>query len=167
MLKNYLSVAYSIRGNAEQAAHVNEWMLKEHPDYLYGIVNKVNLYFAEGKYDDGYALLGEQLEIRELFPHRKLFHVTEVISYYATAVKYLVHIGNLDAAIERSNIIKHFYSTSYEIIYSGKLISDALNEEEKSKPKSKFQKQLEKRLFPAVNKPLKKKPISNSEVYKS
>ena len=38
-LKNFLSAAYMNSGNIEKAREVNKWIIKEHPDYLFGKLN--------------------------------------------------------------------------------------------------------------------------------
>lgn len=42
MLKNYLSVAYNSQGNIDKAREINNWLIAEHPDYLWAKLNQAN-----------------------------------------------------------------------------------------------------------------------------
>lgn len=106
MLKNFLSTAYSVRGNNKKALEVNEWILKEHPNYLFGIINKANDLIENKHFDEVLNLLNKGLEIKELYPNRDLFHIKEVTSYYLVVIRYLCAIGNIELAENRIKVLE-------------------------------------------------------------
>jgi tetratricopeptide (TPR) repeat protein len=106
ILKNYLSTVYNNLGNYKKAQEVNEWILKEHPDYLFARLNKANDYIKKGEYEKVPLVLGNALEIKALYPEREVFHLTEVTSYYQTVIRYLLAIENLELAENRLAIMK-------------------------------------------------------------
>ena len=98
ILKNYLSNAYSVRGENEKSIEVIDWTIAEHPEYLYGRILKANLYVEDGVPEKVKELLGEELELKALYPERDLFHITELASFLGIVVTYYIAIDDLDAA---------------------------------------------------------------------
>jgi len=105
-LKNYLSAAYMNSGNIEKAREVNHWILKEHPDYLFGKLNLGFEYYAGKQYDKIPEVIGNLMEIQDLYPERNCFHISEVTGYHKLAIMYFCAIGNLTAAESRYEIIE-------------------------------------------------------------
>lgn len=105
-LKNYLSVAYMNSGNKQKSIEVNDWILTEHPDYLFGLLNKANIYYLAGEYDKMPEVLGEAMEIKELNPDRDIFHLSEVVSFYKSAIMYFSAINNIEAAETRFQLLE-------------------------------------------------------------
>lgn len=104
-LKNYLSVAYMNSGKTKKSFEVNDWILKEHPDYLFGLLNKGYEYYINEQYEKIPELLGHLMEIKELYPERDIFHFSEVISFNKLAVMYFSVIGNFEAAESRFELL--------------------------------------------------------------
>jgi len=105
-LKNYLSVAYNVRGKHEKAVEVNNWILSEHPDYLFALINKANLCIENGKPDQVPEILGEAMEIKALYPDRDLFHLAEITAYLTIVIRYYSAIENLELAENKLEILK-------------------------------------------------------------
>ncbi|GAA4838036.1 DUF1186 domain-containing protein [Algivirga pacifica] len=106
MLKNFLSKTYFNRGDVTKAYEVTEWIVREHPDYLHGKVNLASIYMQEEKLDKVPMLLGEALDLQELYPQRDVFNINEVLVYYSTVVRYLSIIGDLEQAEECLQILE-------------------------------------------------------------
>ncbi len=105
-LKNFLMVAYSNSGDDEKAIEVNHWLVKEHPDYLFGKINLAGEYYLKEEYDNIPEVLGKLLEIKDLYPERKCFHIAEVTGFYRVAIMYFSAIGNIEAAESRYEILE-------------------------------------------------------------
>jgi len=105
-LKNYLSVAYKNTGKMEKAIEVNRWLLKEHPDYLFGKLNLAFEYYNKQQYDKIPEIVGNLMEIQELYPGRDCFHLSEVTSFNKLAILYFCATGNLRAAESRYEILE-------------------------------------------------------------
>ncbi len=97
-LKNYLSVAFNTQGNYEKATEVNAWTLKEHPDYLFARINMAHVCIGKNDFTKVPELLGNDFELKSLYPDRDLFHLGEVTSYFKTVVRYFAAIDNLELA---------------------------------------------------------------------
>ncbi len=105
-LKNYLCVAYKNAGNYDKALEVNHWILKEHPGYLFGKLNLAAEYYEKGEFEKMPEVLGTDMEIQGLYPHRKKFHMAEVTGFYKIAILYFISTGNLEAARGRLEIMQ-------------------------------------------------------------
>jgi tetratricopeptide (TPR) repeat protein len=105
-LKNFLIVAYSNSGDDEKAIEVNHWLVKEHPDYLFGKINLAGEYYLKEEYDKIPEVLGKLLEIKDLYPERECFHIAEVTGFYRVAIMYFSAIGNIEAAESRYEILE-------------------------------------------------------------
>ena len=105
-LKNYLSIALENTGNEEKSFEVNEWILKEHPGYLFGLVNKATEYYVKEEYERMPELMGEDMDIKALYPDREMFHLSEVVSFYLTAIMYFTAVGDLEAADSRLKFLQ-------------------------------------------------------------
>ncbi len=105
-LKNFLMVAYSNTGDDKKAIEVNHWLIREHPDYLFGKLNLAAEYYLKEEYDKIPEVLGKLLEIKDLYPERKCFHIAEVTGFYRVAIMYFSAIGNIEAAESRYEILE-------------------------------------------------------------
>lgn len=105
-LKNYLSVAYLNSGNPGKADEVNHWLISEHPDYLFGKLNLASEYYLKKEYDRIPEILGEHMDIKELYPERNCFHIGEVTGFSRSAILYFCAVGNLEAAESRYEILE-------------------------------------------------------------
>nr|NQU91309.1 hypothetical protein [Bacteroidota bacterium] len=105
-LKNYLTVAYKLSGNMDKAREANQWILSEHPDYLFAKLNLAAEYYENGEYEKMTELLGKMMEIQDLYPDRNTFHFTEVTGFNRFAVMYFCAVGNLEAAESRYEILE-------------------------------------------------------------
>ena len=105
-LKNFLSVAYRNSGKMEKAREVNHWIIKEHPDYLFGKLNLAFEYYYKEQYEKIPEIVGSLLEIQDLYPDRNCFHLTEVTSFNKLSIMYFCAIENLKAAESRYEILE-------------------------------------------------------------
>ncbi|MEP7170320.1 MAG: DUF1186 domain-containing protein [Bacteroidota bacterium] len=105
--KNQLATIYAFQNNFTKANEVNHWLVKEHPDYLFGKLNLANEYIANNEYEKVPEVLGKLLEIKDLYPDRKAFHVNEVVMFYRSAISYFIGIKNIKAAESRLDILKN------------------------------------------------------------
>ncbi len=105
-LKNYLSVALMNTGHEEKAYEVNDRILEEHPDYLFGIMNKAREYRDKGDYHKMPEVLGKQMELKALCPNRQLFHVSEVVAFYFETIRYYTAVGDIESAQSRLDMLR-------------------------------------------------------------
>jgi len=105
-LKNYLSSAYAASGNHNKALEVNEQILKEHPNYLFGLLNKAYQLIKKGQTDKVTGILGESMELKNLYPGRDEFHLAEYTGFTKLAIVYFTEIGDMNQAETRMEMLK-------------------------------------------------------------
>lgn len=105
-LKNYLSLAYHYRGMSAKAIEINNWIITEHPDYLFALLNKANECIDNEDFDKIPLILGENFEIKSLYPDRKIFHLMEVTGYLKVVIRYFSAIGDIEMAENRFDLLK-------------------------------------------------------------
>ena len=108
-LKNCLSIAYNNVGEIEKCEEVNRWVMKEHPDYLFGVLNIAATYFHRNELDKIKSLLGEKMELKDLYPNRDVFYVGEFTSFTKFAIQYFFETGNLEDAELRLNLLDKLF----------------------------------------------------------
>ncbi len=86
--KQQLATAYTLQKNTEKAFECNEWMYKEHPSYLFAILNKAFDRYNKKQYGEMIQFLGEDLQITSLYPDRKEFHIDEIMNYLMACALY-------------------------------------------------------------------------------
>lgn len=104
--QNHLFTLYMMGGKRRKAMSVLRELRKTHPDYLFGLTNEANL-LVQDKKDTAAArrLMGESLLLQDLYPERKVFHLSEVVNYYQSCILLLLEEGNIEAAKERHGIL--------------------------------------------------------------
>lgn len=150
MLKNFLSVAYKTQNNIDKANEVNNWILKEHPNYLFAIINKTYEHIYNKNFEDAEKLLGEQFRLEFLYPNRKLFHIAEVTGYYKAVVLFMASVGDFEVADESLQIIQQLAPEHPDTIQAESILMDFLDKE----PKNWFLEQMDKGIKPIVAKKL-------------
>ena len=87
-LKQQLHSAYIVQDKKGEAEEVVEWIYTEHPNYLFGLINKaLNKYYDED-YEAMLDYLGQDLNLKSLYPEREEFHVDEVMNYLCACAMY-------------------------------------------------------------------------------
>ncbi|MDM1373662.1 SEC-C metal-binding domain-containing protein [Myroides marinus] len=104
--KNYLSIWYHVTGNEKKAIAVNDDIIKKHPDYLFAKINKAAICIENRDFEGVEELLGKSLDLKDLYPHRDEFHVSEVEAMLNVAVQYYMFKGDFEQARVRLNILK-------------------------------------------------------------
>ena len=105
-LKNYLSVAFSVQGKYDKAKEVNNWIITEHPEYLFAKLNRANEFITNDELEKVPEILGDAMELKSLYPNRDLFHLAEVTGFLKVTIHYFAAKGNLELAENRLKILK-------------------------------------------------------------
>lgn len=99
--KNYLATAYTLEGNKEKAYEINLWIFSEHPDYIFARLGIAIHYLEQKQFDKMREILGYTVELKDMYPDRKIFHSSEFLCFYKTAALYFLAIDDIAAAEER------------------------------------------------------------------
>jgi tetratricopeptide (TPR) repeat protein len=98
-LKNWLMVAYQQAGRRADSDAMSERAWREHPDYLFGRIARAYDYLNRGELDKVPEVLGG-LDLKLIYPHRNVFHVSEAISLWALLAHWCYRRGEDDEALD-------------------------------------------------------------------
>src|SRR6056297_2174884 len=116
-LKNYLYILLQNIGEVEKAALYNQKILEQFPNYLFAKLNLAGKYMQKGMYVQVPEILGEEFELQALYPERKLFHVSEIASFFEIVIQYFAGIGEIEEAEKRFEILTDLYPEYPDVEY--------------------------------------------------
>ena len=96
--KNFLTAAYIECRENQRAYEVNDRIIRDHPDYLFGKINKAMEYMNEGKIRQVKKVLGKHLELSDIYPDREIFHIVEILTYYKAVILYYCYVNKFKKA---------------------------------------------------------------------
>jgi len=106
VLYNYLIAAYRLSGQNEKADSMTVESYKRHPDYLFAKISYAFYCLRKGDPYKVPEIFDHKLELRQLYPHRKKFHITEFINFMGLMALYHNAIGEREIAIRYYDMIK-------------------------------------------------------------
>ena len=113
---NYLSTYYMEIGNNEKGYEINRQLLKKFPDYLHANINLANEYLLKGSPEKMPEVLGENLELSDIYPARKVFHINEYIAYTKTVILYLFATDDVGGVTARVDEVQELVGTDPEFV---------------------------------------------------
>jgi tetratricopeptide (TPR) repeat protein len=106
MLKNHLSAAYSRAGQFEKAERIAIENYTKCPDYIFAKTNYAKIYLLHGKINQIPAIFNHNFNLKTLYPKRKIFHISEFLSFMEIMSVYFHKIGEQKTAIHYYDLMK-------------------------------------------------------------
>jgi tetratricopeptide (TPR) repeat protein len=103
---NYLSIAYLAAGDQAQATALVREAYRRHPQYLFARVNYANLCLQQGEIEKVPGIFDHAFDLKQLYPHRKRFHVSEFTGFAGVMCQYFCAIGEQNTAILYYQMLK-------------------------------------------------------------
>ncbi len=103
---NYLNLGYNHIKQPQKARDLLFETCEKFPNYLFGLISKAMLLIQEGKPDDAYSVIHSAQTIKQLYPHRDVFHIGEVKSFHGFQVAYHCLKINIEQAEIHFKIIE-------------------------------------------------------------
>ena len=95
---NHLSITYLAAGDQEQATALVREAYRRHPQYLFAKVNYANLCLQQGEIEKVPGIFDHACDLKQLYPHRTRFHVSEFTGFAWVMCRYFCAIGERDTA---------------------------------------------------------------------
>ncbi len=106
---NLLGNAYFALGDKTKAdASAKENYLKN-PDYLFAKINYAELFIRSQQYEKIPLVFDNKFDLKLLYPHRDVFHLSEVTSFLGVIGIYYISIGEFEAAKGCYDVMKEIY----------------------------------------------------------
>lgn len=96
--KNYTARIYEANKDYEKAVDTNDALIKEHPEYLYGKLNRAEGFLNDDNPEQIPGILGAAMDLKTLYPDRNEFHYEEFIDFNYTAIRYFIATLNYQEA---------------------------------------------------------------------
>src|SRR4029453_16424604 len=103
---NYLSIAYLAAGDQEQATAMVREAYRRHPQYLFAKVNYANLCLQYGEIEKVPGIFDHACDLKQLYPHRTRFHVSEFTGFAWVMCRYFCAIGERETAVLYYQMLK-------------------------------------------------------------
>ena len=104
---HYLSIAYLAAGDQEQATAMVREAYRRHPQYLFAKVNYANLCLQQGEIEKVPSIFDHACDLKQLYPHRTRFHLSEFTGFAWVMCRYLCAIGERETAALYYQMLKH------------------------------------------------------------
>jgi hypothetical protein len=104
---NHLSIAYLAAGDQEQATALVREVYHRHPQYLFAKVNYAHLCLQQGEIGKVPGIFDHACDLKQLYPHRTRFHVSEFTGFAWVMCRYFCAIGERDTAALYYQMLKH------------------------------------------------------------
>jgi tetratricopeptide (TPR) repeat protein len=104
---NHLSIAYLAAGDQEQATALVREAYRRHPQYLFARVNYANLCLQHGEIEKVPGIFDHACDLKQLYPHRTRFHVSEFTGFAWVMCRYFCAIGEREIAVLYYQMLKH------------------------------------------------------------
>jgi hypothetical protein len=95
---NWLSAAYQRIGDHQKSDSMVKLCHQRHPDYLFARTNLAAIHLQNGDTAQADAVMQHKWDLKLMYPHRDVFHVTEFTAMSYVAIDYFMQTGNRDAA---------------------------------------------------------------------
>lgn len=93
---NHLIVLYTALGEHEKMEQLIEESYKTFPDYLFGKVAYTKLCMSRGEYDAFVRVFEGKMHLKDLYPDREVFHISEFAAFTSVLCGYLATQGQFE-----------------------------------------------------------------------
>jgi tetratricopeptide (TPR) repeat protein len=97
-LYNFLATAYSGAGETAKAEEMAELNYRRNPDYLFAKANYAELCLYRGELEKIPEIFDNTFDLKMLYPHRKLFHISEFVGFTYVMAAYFWRLGRKEVA---------------------------------------------------------------------
>ncbi len=106
LFSNYLAEAYIANREIDEAETVVLENIQKHPDYLFARLNYVELCLRRKEYEKIPEILDHKFNLPLLYPERKRFHISEVVSFMGLVGLYFFATHQRAKAEEYNQILQ-------------------------------------------------------------
>lgn len=97
-IRNFLLNGYKLLGMKDKELEILYEMRERFPSYLFGLTAMANHFLENNEPEKVPELFNNCYSLKQLYPSRKTFHITEFTTFQEIMIKYYCDIGELDQA---------------------------------------------------------------------
>ncbi len=106
ILRSCLGAAYSTTGQTDKLEEVAMQLYKKFPDYLFGRLNYAEICLMRREYDKIPEIFDHTFDLKELYPDRDEFHISEFVNFMSIVGEYYFYTGNRDQTQKIYELLK-------------------------------------------------------------
>lgn len=106
LLLNWLTSAYGTAGKLAEAEATARRNYERNPHYLFARLNHAQMCMTRGEVDQVPIILENKFDLRQLYPERDTFHVTEFISFSRLVAEYFLRVKRHREAESLANLMQ-------------------------------------------------------------
>lgn len=142
---NYIGNGYQLLNLDDKVKELVIETYEKFPGYLFGVTGRANIYIQEGSPEKAFEVLKGAYTLKQLYPHRDVFHYTEARAFLDCMVAYFCAIEEIKQAENYLQIMEDLLEEDDDLLQKAKV------KFKKSKDRRKLQVGMS-RLFGMVNK---------------
>lgn len=125
VILNYMTNGYECLGQQDQAEKLVAETYEKFPDYLFAKIAQANIYLRNGFPEKALEIFKGACTLRQLYPHRTVFHISEVRAFECVMVRCFCETGNFLQANTHFQIIQKIFEEDDEILHDAQKIVKA------------------------------------------
>lgn len=98
LLMNWLAASYVQTNQVEKAEKVIYSCWEKHPDYLFARTALAEIHLSNGDLVQADAVMEHKWDLKLMYPHRDIFHISEYASMAHVAIRYYLLTEHYDGA---------------------------------------------------------------------
>lgn len=106
VILNYIANGYDHLGQQDQVEKLIAKTYEKFPDYLFAQTAQANIYLRDGFPEKALEIFKGAYTLRQLYPHRTVFHISEVRAFEYFMVRYFCETGNFEQADHHLQIMQ-------------------------------------------------------------
>ncbi len=95
---NYLMIAYLKTGQIRECDNITKKNYTKFPDYLFAKLNYAEYCLRKNEFNKIPAIFDHSFDLKELYPKRNTFHISETVGFYGTIGLYFCETGQKQEA---------------------------------------------------------------------
>jgi len=107
VILNYISGMYSVLDMQEEKNQVIDETYQRFPNYLFAKIDKAEQLLDEDRFEEAFDVLERAHSLKQLYPNRTLFHITELRSFETCLITYFCGIHNTAQAQLHFQILRN------------------------------------------------------------
>lgn len=122
IILNYITNGYDLLGQQDQVEKLIAETYEKFPDYLFAQTAQANIYLKKGFPEKAFEVLKGANTLIQLYPHRTVFHITELRAFEYTMVWYFCEIKNFEQADIHLQVMRKILEADDAIFLKSKIL---------------------------------------------
>lgn len=108
VILNYITNGYDRLGKQDQVEKLIAKTYEKFPNYLFAQTGQASIYLRDGFPEKALEVLKGAYTLKQLYPHRTVFHISEARAFEYFMVEYFCKTGNVEQANRHLQIMQKF-----------------------------------------------------------